>query len=216
MSHDNKPMLIRYIAVGCSEDGLGDIIITPISPPSLSTTFLCIASLEWYDWQAHWKTSYDTLSHTFVDDFELIVMNEDMRQGCTLDGETPALPTLDVTGVDDSGYQMLTMYVATEYLMALELHAKREGAWIEGDESRLFSKREKSELGSEYLCAEDEEDSKMEEDADESDEVEGNEDEEVEVEEDERKEEVDTGKEDKEDEDDEDDDFEVMAEKKTE
>ncbi|KAL8929507.1 MAG: hypothetical protein Q9208_001176 [Pyrenodesmia sp. 3 TL-2023] len=209
-------MLIRYIAVGCSEDGLGDIIITPISPPSLSTTFLCIASLEWYGWQAHWKTSYDTLSHTFVDDFELIVMNEDMRQGCTLDGETPALPTLHVTGVDDSGYQMLTMYVSTEYLMALELHAKREGAWIEGDENRLFSKREKGELGSEYLCAEDEEDSEMDDSAAE-DEVEdenmGNEDEDVGAEaEDQGKEEKAKGKENK---DDEDDYFEVMAEKKT-
>ncbi|KAL8757048.1 MAG: hypothetical protein Q9184_004316 [Pyrenodesmia sp. 2 TL-2023] len=219
MPHSNKPMLIRYAAVD-NEDGFGIITIMAISPPSLSPIILCIASLEWYDWEAHFKTSYNQATRAFAGDFELITMNAEMRMGCTsnFEDEPTVVPTLEVKGVDDRGYQMLTMNVATgDSETSLELWAKRGIAWTE--KRSPFSKREKAELGEEDLrlgnghwcerdgCEDGCQDSEMEDDTDESYEDKGTEDEDMDAEG-----EGDNGTEDEEDVDD---DFEVMAEKKT-
>ncbi|KAI4201334.1 MAG: hypothetical protein LQ346_002182 [Caloplaca aetnensis] len=142
----NRPWSIHYTAFG-DYDGIGHIEIIGFFPATLSTTIPCIASLTWYDWRAHFKTVYDRTACKFVSNFTLITMTEDMRDGCTLNGGDPATPTLEVTGVDDRGYQMLTLYVATGYWSSLELFAKRGEAWSEKREP--FSKREKAELGAE-------------------------------------------------------------------
>ncbi|KAL8749659.1 MAG: hypothetical protein Q9184_006722 [Pyrenodesmia sp. 2 TL-2023] len=217
MPHSNKPMLIRYAAVD-DEDGFGMITILAISPPSLSPIILCIASLEWGVWEAHFKTSYNQATRAFVGDFKLITMNAEMRMGCTpnFEDEPTVVPTLEVKGVDDRGYQMLTLNVATgDSETSLELWAKRGIAWTE--KRSPFSKREKVELGVEDLCLGNEhwcerddyedgcQDSEMEDDADESDKDKGTEDMDAEGE----------GDKGTEDEEDKDDDFEVMAEKKT-
>ncbi len=142
----NRPWSMRYTALG-DYDGSGHIDIIGIFPACLSTVIPCVASFTWYDWRAHFKPDYDRTSRTFVSKFTLITMTDDMRDGCTIDGAEPATPKLEVKGVDDRGYQMLTLFVATGYWSSLEVFAKRGSAWTENREP--FSKREKAVLGAE-------------------------------------------------------------------
>ncbi len=155
MPASNRPWLIQYTAID-DEDYYtnGGITVMAISPASLGKIIPCVASLIWDDWRAHFKTAYDQTTRTFISEFTFISMTDNMREECTINGGVnvgdPATPTLEVCGVDDRGYQMLTFWVDTGHQSSLLLYAKRGKAWLRKHEP--FSEREKDELAVADYC----------------------------------------------------------------